>query len=678
MLLLLTFFLIANALTVNALLATNITGYWKNDIGSGTTSPDAYGNNTMLLINGTTWSVSGKINNVTDFDGANDILADMAINNTMFKSLGSVSFWTYLDTIPATNDAFFGLHGAGGTQRFALYSKAGTGTYALLGPGAGDLFTANAGAIPIGGWHHVVVTWDFTTDQYRIYVDTVNQTGSTTTDAAPSPSQFYIGGMYAVSSSIDGRVDEFGFWDKILSATEISDLYNNGTGYQYPFNFTIKAQDIFTNASIYGFNASLDGTFYTTTDGQIETNINNSYGGTHNITINATSAMYVARSYTSQIVSSNFVGALYSIYRINMSLLNESDVSTFNVSGKTLTFRAFCTNETVERSVTTNPFNASFNCEWDYMRMYVTIGNDTYYRTLKPTYPQNSSNGDVITWYLIDLASDTSVQKIFYLSDLDGTYDQGDLIVEKIIGSNQVTINRQQWDIEKKVQLYLILYDTYIITLTDNLNVTKVLGYFLADTSASHTVQPTSITFAPTQTIDDFQFQYLPDLENGWLYMAYQTENNTLYNVTWLIVNASNTSQVFLNTSFNTTTGSANFTSIKNGTGYLTTLTFNSSSYSIHSDIKRWGSLLIDGLNDAFSFFDNPGGAKLWFGFILIVAGALGFSYFTMGLAAIWSAGMTTFFWWIGFFVFGYYSLYILAFIWIVATMTFLIAEGVK
>ena len=86
-------------------------------------------------------------------------------------------------------------------------------------------------------WHHYTIVSDVTNSILKLYVDGVEKTadssyptftGSATTGDSISP--FHIG-KRATSNNffIDGQFDEMSFWSKILSASEVSTLYNSGS-----------------------------------------------------------------------------------------------------------------------------------------------------------------------------------------------------------------------------------------------------------------------------------------------------------------------------------------------------------------------------------------------------------------------------------------------------------------
>jgi len=88
-----------------------------------------------------------------------------------------------------------------------------------------------------GTWYHLVGIYDGT--NYRFYVNGKNMATYPMTPPIGynGDAKFYIGGSYHNGSTSDGYVgtiDEVGLWNRALSKTEVSDLYNNGVGKTCP------------------------------------------------------------------------------------------------------------------------------------------------------------------------------------------------------------------------------------------------------------------------------------------------------------------------------------------------------------------------------------------------------------------------------------------------------------
>ena len=107
---------------------------------------------------------------------------------------------------------------------FAVFHSDGTSTSTY----------SNVGDINDGKWHHVVGTWDGTTNAnaFKIYVDNVaTSTTSTKTDIrATSNIPTTIGAIpNAFTRAFDGNISNVQIWDTNLSSTDVETLYNYGS-----------------------------------------------------------------------------------------------------------------------------------------------------------------------------------------------------------------------------------------------------------------------------------------------------------------------------------------------------------------------------------------------------------------------------------------------------------------
>lgn len=89
-------------------------------------------------------------------------------------------------------------------------------------------------------FHHVVATCVGSTGTPVVYVDNVSaaMTGLSNSGATlPTAQGTQIGSWTPASQFFNGAIDELGVWTRALSSGEVSQLYNNGNGLQYPFVF---------------------------------------------------------------------------------------------------------------------------------------------------------------------------------------------------------------------------------------------------------------------------------------------------------------------------------------------------------------------------------------------------------------------------------------------------------
>jgi hypothetical protein len=86
-------------------------------------------------------------------------------------------------------------------------------------------------------WHHFVFVYDGS--NMIIYADGSNvKSIANTYGATYSTNYIRIGTFNTAGSEVDyysGSLDELSVWSRALSSTEVTSLYNSGSGFQYPF-----------------------------------------------------------------------------------------------------------------------------------------------------------------------------------------------------------------------------------------------------------------------------------------------------------------------------------------------------------------------------------------------------------------------------------------------------------
>jgi len=192
-------------------------------------------------------------------------------------------------------------------------------------------FTTTGDTAIINTWTMMTVVYNTTTPQYDVYKDGSHTLTVGVTDSSEGK-DFSIGVADNLAAAFfTGVMDEIGFWNKTLSAGEVSQLYAGGDGLQYPFT-TITLTSYFdlsvTGVSV--FNATINGTFQSTTNGTINTALNQTKGGLVNITINADN--YFSTTYTNYNVSTDLTLSLNKYPEIQgRNLVNNSLITGFGV-----------------------------------------------------------------------------------------------------------------------------------------------------------------------------------------------------------------------------------------------------------------------------------------------------------------------------------------------------------
>ena len=225
-------------------LPTSLLGYWDLQEASSTRT-DVYGSND-LSDNATVTGATGKVGNASQFTASNSEYLSHTDNAT-FSQTGdmSFSFWMYGDTLPSTNGTNAGLIekllGTGNQRSYLFGMSYGVGTadtaeWRIAMSSDGSALTTKyitRTATSTSTWYHVVITYDASAGTVEIFVNGSSEGTATglPTSIYDSTASFYLGAsVNALASYFDGRLDEFGFWSKVLTSGEISDLYNSGSG----------------------------------------------------------------------------------------------------------------------------------------------------------------------------------------------------------------------------------------------------------------------------------------------------------------------------------------------------------------------------------------------------------------------------------------------------------------
>jgi hypothetical protein len=211
-----------------------LTNYYSGD----STANDLKGSSNVTLTNGATYS-TGKINNGFSFDGVNDALvltsnplADSnTIANSLYKSF-SISCWIKPTALGGgifntqnVNDGFRLITLGDGR----MFYRGFYGAY-----GNDDIYTSNC--LAIGNSYHIVVVHEDGVGT-KIYCNDVlvGSSSSTSKQYYVTSAQFRIGGdpIHGYMSYFYGVIDEFGLWNRAITLSEKTELYNSGAGKQY-------------------------------------------------------------------------------------------------------------------------------------------------------------------------------------------------------------------------------------------------------------------------------------------------------------------------------------------------------------------------------------------------------------------------------------------------------------
>ena len=229
-------------------LLVDILAYWNlNDNGSGGVSlVDSTGNGYTLTNNGGVTLGTGIIAGDAVFDGTNNL------SNFSFTPPGTGDFTYSCWVNPDNLDGYYDYVSSRNTGGLSITSVPTDGGYSagqiiVYLNNYGFVINGSVATIPANSWSYLVFTCE--SEVGKLYINgSLDSTGSMPNGITNT--------VFAIGSSADpfgfefvvGQVDEVGVWNRALSSTEVSDLYNDGAGFTYPFT-----------QSLYYNNAEADG-----------------------------------------------------------------------------------------------------------------------------------------------------------------------------------------------------------------------------------------------------------------------------------------------------------------------------------------------------------------------------------------------------------------------------------
>jgi len=211
-------------------LTTNLQYYAKFDTDANDFSDN---NRTGTEFGTPTYGTPAKINNAIGLDSTKSARLN-GIPTLNDNSSWSISLWLYLNSYPSTDYTRFASIQGPTTGQFstAFCMRTSGKIYVQINKTnqVSYQFTSSA-TLSLSTWYHIVILCDGT--QAKLYINNSFDSSATKTISGTANSNGSIGinrDEYEAQSQMNCRIDECGFWNKVLTTTEIADLYNNGNG----------------------------------------------------------------------------------------------------------------------------------------------------------------------------------------------------------------------------------------------------------------------------------------------------------------------------------------------------------------------------------------------------------------------------------------------------------------
>lgn len=197
---------------------------------------DSKGSNSGTLYGDTTYT-SGVYNRSFSFDGTGDYIR---INNTddeldFTNGQLTLSTWVYLNSLGVTHELIFkhDAYAPGNGYGFEIARIGSTDVLQAYSNGGGTQSRGTT-VFSTGRWYHVVAKKSGSGQQWRLFVNGVEETYSSTDTTQPLDSEVdvLIGGNNGLSGwgnrYLNGRMDEVMIFNRSLSADEVKELYAKG------------------------------------------------------------------------------------------------------------------------------------------------------------------------------------------------------------------------------------------------------------------------------------------------------------------------------------------------------------------------------------------------------------------------------------------------------------------
>jgi hypothetical protein len=230
-------------------LSCGLVGYWtfdgKDMVGGVARDRSGNGNNGNLInIATSTFYTPGEIGQALNFDGTNDYISMGDILDLNGGVPFSISTWAMFNDF-TNSPSIIGKFDDNGSYAYTLEmgqlfetDGSGLGLMLLDSSSAGYIGRSTSRKIVKGMWYHIVGTYDggSTSSSVKLYyngvqVDDTNTQGGTFTTIRNVNTPLTIGSLLSSGSPnylIKGKIDDVRIYNRVLSQSEVIQLYNTG------------------------------------------------------------------------------------------------------------------------------------------------------------------------------------------------------------------------------------------------------------------------------------------------------------------------------------------------------------------------------------------------------------------------------------------------------------------
>jgi len=219
--------------------SSGLLAYWKMDETSGT-RVDVQGTHDLTEVNGPISSVAGLIGNAAQLPVPEDGTVGFQTPDDSDFNPGDSDFtiagWAYIEQDTGNLQTFFTKGRITQFKRqYFVFFDAGFGgdkfKFQVSNNGTALTTLTSSVSVSLNTFVFVVCWHDSVNDEIVIQINnTTPETLSHSGGIATTDEVVRVGREFSSSFGWPGRIDELGFWGRILTAQERTDLYNSGAG----------------------------------------------------------------------------------------------------------------------------------------------------------------------------------------------------------------------------------------------------------------------------------------------------------------------------------------------------------------------------------------------------------------------------------------------------------------
>jgi len=518
-------------------LNTGLVAYWNFDETAGNFTDAVRGIHNGSILEGVSYD-TGLINNGINFDA--DEYANISDSADWDVANFSIVTWVKTDGVQAGANGFiFNRHSEdSGNNIFILLNNNNTVSFRTIIDGD-DIIYSN-GPIPADTWVQIIATYNGS--DMELYINGTKQTQvGSQTGTIVSTRRILFGNNVIKDTDYNGMMDETGFWNRTLTSTEVTNLYNAGGGISY-LAHTEVTLDSPASGSSYLRSANVE--FNAT-----------STPATGNLT-NATLFIWDSDSNlineTTNILSGNV--ANQTSFNVNLTTIGDLDWNVYSCYNQTT---PSCTFAAANWSVTINAFtegthtfnSTAFETESETFRLNITtdgsqtVSGNLIYNGTSFTGVKSGTNAEAILTKQLNIPTITNPGKHEFYWEVT----VGSSLVNSTF-QNQ-TVNFTQLDLCNATLSVPYINITFKneteIQETINATISSTWTYYLGDGSVNKT-----LSFSNTTENLNYQFCASPPSRalNTFLTMSYnnQESQQRTFTSTSLLSNITTTKILYL------------------------------------------------------------------------------------------------------------------------------------